>query len=337
MLHDKNIKICHCENFTLEDIFLLAKSVPNFDYQYLDNNIRAGKKCTACVLDIEYYFHKYLDEIKKLNTGIKGEKNKSVKKFNLNFSKQGLYNILDSISPKAFVEDRVGFIPIPYTKDTEMYFIISNQGYKYSNPSKYQISEYIINLKLYDNKSNLKLNKYIELKRYKNFQIELTQYLKDNLNDKLNIGYLECRQKITKDGVKGTVRMHTKIIAPEGVGSLHLGLNRNKKVSYTRWVLQDYGKHFISITNLSKKDLEVDISYKFDMEISKNYIKLDQLKIKNKYTKLYEIPMKYFINKNNFEVGNTFVIKISSNSRENLTYMILGSKDLKQISIDHLG
>ena len=73
------------------------------------------------------------------------------------------------------------------------------------------------------------------------------------------------------------------------------------------------------------------------MEISKNYIKLDQLKIKNKYTKLYEIPMKYFINKNNFEVGNTFVIKISSNSRENLTYMILGSKDLKQISIDHLG
>ena len=335
-MHNKDIKICHCENFTLEDIFLLAKSVPNLNYQYLVNNIRAGKKCTACVLDIEYYFHKYLDEIKDLNTGIKDEKNKSVKKLNLNFSKQGLYNLIDSISPKVFKEDRVGFIPIPYTKDSEMYFVISNQGYKYLDPSKYEISEYILNLKLYDDKSNLKLNKYIEIKRYKNFEIELTQYLKDNLRDKLNMGYLECRQKITKDGVKGTVRMHTKIISPEGVGSLHLGLNRNKKISYTRWVLQDYGEHFISITNLSNKDLEVDISYKFDTEKPKNYVKLAQLRIKNKYTNLYEIPMKNFINKNNFEVGDTFVIKISSNSRENLTYMILGSKDLQQISIDHL-
>ena len=42
-MHNKDIKICHCENFTLEDIFLLAKSVPNLNYQYLVKNIRAGK------------------------------------------------------------------------------------------------------------------------------------------------------------------------------------------------------------------------------------------------------------------------------------------------------
>ena len=74
----------------------------------------------------------------------------------------------------------------------------------------------------------MKLNKYIEIKRYKNFQIELTQYLKDNLNDKLNIGYLECRQKITKDGIKGTV-MASKLMG--SFSSIHLSvLNDNNEV-----------------------------------------------------------------------------------------------------------
>src|SRR5207244_3100944 len=48
--------VCGCTNLRLPQLQAMLSANPNMSFDELLNRTSAGKNCTACLLDLEYYF-----------------------------------------------------------------------------------------------------------------------------------------------------------------------------------------------------------------------------------------------------------------------------------------
>jgi hypothetical protein len=303
------------------DIEKIFQKFGHLSFEDFLKETNAGSKCTACTLDLEYFYVQYTNQNSFTSTGPRVAKIK----YSL---KQKIYKIIDRFSPMVS-SIPVNYIPIIAYQNVDSWVWVANHSILYEG--KVFAPDMGVTLIIRD-KIGSKLHEEIySLEKEKYLRVNVSKFLlRANKNEGLTYGSLEVRRSTKEVGFRGTTRPQLEIVSPNGNGVVHTqGRSFCKNGGFSCFYRPNNEKIFISVINLEKnKTLNFSISYPLG---STNMIK-DVVSIQPSGTKFYEIKL----NKSLHEEYLNKPIDIKWNIEgSKLIYVICASECLDSFSIDH--
>jgi hypothetical protein len=322
--------VCSCFNVTIEDCIREISKNKSISYDEFLSITNATNKCTACSLDVEYYFTKiqntdFLLKIEKKSFFKKNLKNKSIK--------QEIYKIVDRITPMVSMM-QTNYIPIVGTsKELESWIWISNYSMMYEKSIFGARMD--IELIVRDNLGYVKYKKKYFLDRESRLRVNVSQFLlaDNNLdNGEILVGSLEIKRTPLEVGVRGTTRPHLEVLAKKGNGTVHTqGDSRREFGGFSCLYRPDTDITLIAVTNTdvnNKNNFYIEYPVGETLNFSGDLVK-ERIPIDPKATILYRIKL------SDTYIGRLIHIKWRFTSSRSV-YVFCASNDLSQISIDHV-
>lgn len=272
--------VCTCFDFSLGQMrSMLAKNpTMSFDSFLADSN--AGTKCTACLLDLEYYFvHLPRKSSGKIATKqISGHSSEPLRR--------KVYRWIDKLSPRRAIPLK-DHVPIIAGPDIEQWAWVANYGILYAKDGG--VPDFDIKLRLFDASGQLAHQQDVTLPLGQEWHGELAQYLpkpasgpESGDHPDLSIGWLEITRLAQSDGVRGTTRPQIEIVTSKSSCAVHgqsAGIITGNE--FDMICLPKDDRVFVSLINPGTVPVEITMKYPFDP--------LEQIKTSPR-TKLVTLP-----------------------------------------------
>ena len=171
----------------------------------------AGRTCTACMLDLEYFF---VETPRGSSASVKYDAPRSVERLSL---KRRIYAVLDSI-PWMLPINRTNWMPVFYGAGFNQYLWVSNHALMFEDTE--MVVDFRINFVVRDESGNVMSQQKFALDVDEFQRINLSELMPPS--DELRVGSVAVDRFAKKPGLRGTTRPQVEIIGPGGASSLHL-------------------------------------------------------------------------------------------------------------------
>ncbi len=251
--------VCSCVDMTLSHLrdLLDDGSVSNFD-QLLERT-GAGKACTACLLDLEYYFSSHV-----LPSPIPGNKTmvRSVVQGQRRTLKRSLYGLLDEISPPIPFA-KTHYMPVLFGETIEQWLWIANQGLLYQNTGVPTVRAGVL---VRDSEGVERFRATRDLQEGETLRENLSRYLlgfpKPAEPTFVGIGSVAITLRALRPGKWGTTRPQVQIVTPVASCGVHSqGPNGQREQWFTGLYRPGHERLFFSVVNVRSVPLHVEAAY----------------------------------------------------------------------------
>ncbi|MBJ26631.1 MAG: hypothetical protein CL567_03110 [Alphaproteobacteria bacterium] len=319
--------ICACANLKLNDFERMVRELNDQSFGDILIKTEAGNTCTACLLDLEYFFvkaksqnyKKYEKEVDRLNL-----KNKS----SINI-KQQFYKAIDSIAP-PIAWAPTNFIPIIKGSSIETWLTITNHDLLFSDRKSAPIK---VTLKIRDKKGRCICKKKLLVGLGDELKLRLDKHLTYD-SKPLTVGAAYINTHAVYPAMRGTIRPQFEILAPKGACALHAqGDVGPGDTWFTVQNRPNDQRLFFVLVNTFHRPQSVSISLPFELYPSGLAPKtVDNLYLPAHGTEVYEINCDELLSKALSEKPFSINVKTERSCR---VYLLCGSANLDQFSIDH--
>jgi len=324
--------ICPCFDITIAHLMRAIYDNKNISYDEFLTMTNATNKCTACSLDVEYYFTKF----KNSNLILEVDADTSFKiQLDNKSRKEKFYEIIDRFTPMVSMM-QTNYIPIIVKNKTlDSWIWIANNSMMHEREvfgSKMDV-ELIVRNHLGD----IKHKKKYFLDHEDCIHENVSQFLLKDVeldNNEILAGSLEINRLPIEIGVRGATRPQLEILAKEGSGAVHTqGKGRSGGGGFSCLYRPDTDIIFIAITNTdtnNKNDFSIEypINNALNFNKGKDIVK-DCISIPPRGTILHEVKL------GDDYIDQLIHMKWSSTGSKS-SYVFCVSTDLSQISIDHV-
>ncbi len=305
--------LCYCSQVSHDTFENSLNSNSNYNINEICDKYNIGKKCSACLANVEEF---YLQ--------IKGENSSNFKNFKLKKStslKKLILKSLDFLSGNMFVIQN-SYLPVLNSNSIKTWLIISN--YEPSHVSEVSVP-YKIHIDLYNSQGSRinSINKIVHPGA--NFKICFQDLIK-NSNNLLETYFAMISRKPLKKGFRGSIRPHFFYQSKKSMAAVHAQDGASKKIllDFYRSVNED--NYFLFIINPNKEKVTFKIS-SFSNK-AKSHKNLHEASVFGMGSRLLKI--------NDFYKNSKEGI-IECKALQGLKhYLIIADKKLERFSVDHL-
>ena len=206
--------ICACANLNFAGLEQAVAKLQNQSFETLLKQTDSGNTCTACLLDLEYYFVALKSQPQKqVTTAAVGDSAIDVPRLPF---KQHIYAWLDSIAP-PIAWAPPNRVPLVTGRGIETWLTVTNHDLLFHNRKSAPLIT-TVRVRRDDGKSvwrgKFNIAPGTELK------IRLDNYLQQGAGT-LAVGSAHVSSKATYPAMRGTMRPQLEILAPAGTCGLH--------------------------------------------------------------------------------------------------------------------
>jgi bacterioferritin-associated ferredoxin len=232
-LRDDSIA-CACTGLTVNQVRGLMAEKPGLDFDKLQDETGAGRKCTACLLDLELL---YVDlsqraahpALKKADAAAVPDQPKSLKR--------RLYDLLDAI-PILVPVHEPNFMPLIHGPGISSRLWLANFSLLYKgSPTP---PDFAVNIRVRDSRGRVVLSEQRRLDTQTEIRLDASNVLPASESGEtysqrgISFGSIEVDRIADAPGVRGTTRPQVEFISPGSFSSLHtqgLGKTMNRRFS----------------------------------------------------------------------------------------------------------
>ena len=278
------------------------------------NKHNIGKKCSACLPNVEEY---YL----KIRGDIKSDFNNAFTKNTPLSLKKKILTALDFLSGNTTTVQK-GFIPIIDASFVKTWLMISNF---YPSNLLNKSVPYQVNIELY-NASGIKIKTLIkEVLPGKNIKICFQDFIKKS-NNKIETYFAKVLRKGKKKGFRGSIRPHFYYQSKHSMSAVHSQDGSSKKIFLDFYSSKNNDKYFLFIINPNKKKVFFHLDLFFLKQ--KSIDKALESSINGMGSRLIKIN-------DYFKYSQDGLVQCKSNM--NLKhYLVISDKNYEKFSVDHL-
>lgn len=251
--------LCGCTNMTVGNLRSLLATKARLSFEDVLQTTGAGAKCTACLLNLEYYF---VTLPKK--TGAGGElavagPGKMRPRLSL---KRRFYEIVDKISPMVPYR-LVNVVPVLGGHGIEEWVWIANQSLLYKREDC--APDTVFGLVVRDGEGRTVHRKRFKLLQNEAARLNVSQFLPSGTTDEEplpKIGSLEITRRALKPGYRGTTRPQIEIVSRAGSCAVHSQeAGRRQTGGFTCLYRPAEERMFLSIVNAGRSPLNFRVAY----------------------------------------------------------------------------
>jgi len=308
--------VCPCFEITEQDIRKVLSSNKDITFEQLIDQTKAGSKCTACTLDLEFLYVSLTSSINFKPTG------PSPIKSDLSL-KRKVYSLIDSFSSLVNYTPS-NFIPIIKGQSVSSFVIVSN--FSLFNEGIVCAPSALIKVVVRDGLGSICHKKSYVLNKEEKLKVNVSNFLPAQENERFSVGSVEVLRNFSASGVRGTTRPQLEISSHGGNGMVHMqsdSLNKSGGFSCVYRPKED--RLYVAIINTGKAKITFLVEC---MQKNLGVSVKDKVVINPYETKLYPVSSDKLIS------DNWVDIKWSTNGRRSI-YVLCSSIDDNLFSVDH--
>jgi hypothetical protein len=282
----------------------------------------AGRTCTACMLDLEYFF---VETPRGNSAPVKNEAPKPVERLSL---KRRIYAVLDSI-PWMLPINRTNWMPVFYGAGFEQYLWVSNHALLFEDAEV--VVDFRIGFSVRDQSGKMVSQQKFALDVGEFQRINLSELMPPS--DELRVGSLAVDRFAEKPGLRGTTRPQVEVIGLGGASALHLQAVGPK---YARDVLisDDLGVQRVGFTlvNAGPKPVEMSLRYTElgnDAVLKDERVTVEPWASKLHWADLSDVP-------HQDQPGKRVMMVHYEGSRLSKMHLVIADGSLSRLSLYHL-
>lgn len=329
-LGDDSEIVCGCASLTIGNMRAEIKSGALSGFDELISRTGAGKSCTACLLDLEY-FYTALASYKRSELPRESSSINSISKLPF---KRRIYGILDKVGP--MVPYRLeGVAPIIIGAEIEQRLIVSCHSLLFKNDIVAPPVTYFVSIFNAEGRFLRGLKQRIGAGNSWRKSVSEIFSEESRTSDQLSVGLMKIKWSFSYIGKRGTTRPQIEVNTRSGSCAVHTqraGSAREKWVTLN-WQPNDQ-RIFISVVNPSPQTLVGKITYPFLQNCKSGADCSHSLSITPNGASITEIILDK--NLSDIAVGKSFSIKAVFNNVKFKMHVICASSNLDRLSIDHL-
>lgn len=329
-LFDDSEVVCGCIGLTIANMKTEVKTGALAGFDELILRTGAGKSCTACLLDLEYF---YTALSSSTGRKLKGEIStlSPISKLPL---KRKIYELLDKMGP--MVPYRLdGVAPIIIGAGVEQNLVVSCHSLLFEKKVFAPPVTYFVSI--FNSKGDYLRGFKQRVEAGSSWRKNISDIFTEDARarDQLSLGLMKIKWRFSSIGKRGTTRPQIEINAQSGSCAVH---TQRAGMAREKWVTLNWQPHdqriFISVVNPSSNTLVGKITY----PINKDSIHVEgcsnDISIQPNGTSITEVIMEERLSKEC--EGKTFGIRANFNDVKYKMHVICASSNLDRFSIDHL-
>lgn len=325
--------VCACREVALGDMRAMLSQEPNMSFDSFLASSTAGSKCTACLLDLEYYFV-HLPRSGAGKTISKKSADRSPEPL-----RRRLYRWIDKLSPMRPLQLK-NHVPVLRGPGVEEWIWLAN--YEMLDGKGKKVPDFDVTLRLYDASGRLVHDQHVALPVDSEFRGQMSEFLPQpgsgpasGDHAELSVGWLEVTRRAKADGVRGTTRPQIEIVTSKSACAVHgqsAGFGTGNEFDMICNPEDD--RVFVSLVNPSDVPIDFTMTYPMDplmaLEVSPRSI---PVKVPPRGARLHEVALTP-------EERRAFASRLFKFAWRGTGYfkahVIVASKSLDRFSIDHV-
>jgi hypothetical protein len=206
--------ICACAEMDFAGLEQAVGKLRNESFETLLKETGSGNTCTACLLDLEYYFVALKSRPQKKQTAVQSSDDAGVvprQPF-----KQRVYALLDAISPPVAWAPP-NRIPLVMGRGIETWLTVTNHDLLFRDRKTAPLTTSVVVRR--DDGKRLWRGKF-EIEPGRELKVRLDQHLQPG-DAPLSVGSARVSSRARHPAMRGTMRPQLEILAPAGTCALH--------------------------------------------------------------------------------------------------------------------
>ncbi|MDA0654821.1 MAG: (2Fe-2S)-binding protein [Proteobacteria bacterium] len=247
--------ICACTGLRLDAFRAELDSNPSLSFDDILKKTGAGGSCTACLLDLEYFYV----SMPRNNAQASGTGTTS-KTSDCSF-KRKLFDFIDDCSPLVPYELKER-LPVISGAGMEQHLWVSNRSLMFEGNRS--APPFKVSLKVRNAAGEIRHREKRTVEPESALDLPMSHFIDQptGSDGALSVGSVEIRRRGTHPGFRGTTRTQTEILARDGACSVHA---QGYKLPGDRWFSfahqpQDQ-RVFISFINFANSHNQIALSY----------------------------------------------------------------------------
>jgi len=260
---DENLVVCRCHEYQLGEMYRTLSENPDLSFDRFLRTAKLADRCTACLLDLEYYFIQL-----PRDGSVSRKSNHTPSTENKVPLRRRLYQLIDGLSPKRAIR-LPNQVPVLVGKNIEQWLWLANHQIDYEDP--HDVPDFDVFLTLYDKEGKQIWRETRPLIAGTEWREELTQYARQHDAEAgedgagLEVNWLEVTRRARSVGVRGTTRPQIEIVTPSSSCAVHgqaAGFNHGGQFDLNH--CPDEDRVFVSIINIGAEPLRLEFRYPID-------------------------------------------------------------------------
>ncbi len=239
---------CSCVGLTVGDVRRVMAESGQIDFDRLQDITNAGRKCTACLLDLELLFVDSSRHAARPGPGAASERESGHDQ--VRTLKQRLYGILDSL-PVFVPFHEPNFMPLLHGPGISTRLWLANYSLLYGADLP---PEFTVRIRVRDGAGNIVRAEERRLAPQSELRFEASRFLPaaDDVTPYgrfgISAGSLEVDRIAGRPGVRGTTRPQVEFVSPGGSSTLHTqGLGKTMNRRFTCYHRPDVERIFFTV------------------------------------------------------------------------------------------
>lgn len=318
--------LCTCVGLVRADAARTIAANPDMSFSDFLSRTGAGGKCTACYLDLEYFFTtEGAEPSHGAAATVTGHALEDIPVAARRF-RHRVFAQIDRLLPPAYRRDET-FVPILIYPGAKQALHVSNDFFLYGGEHRPAPSQ--VRIHLWDSAGRLRHRGTLALPPGGYVTEDLSQYLPPGAAGRVAAGSLRVEVRALASGEQGTTRPHITITAPHGHSALHTGARNYEVEKYLRVVSPAPGcRVFLAFLNHSWLPQQFFLEYPQDAASGR--IRWQETVPPHGCTTV-ELER-------GAAAGETMLLKYGGQLRRaNSAYLYYANDDLSQFSVDHPG
>lgn len=252
---DRAEMICGCFDLTLGAYQDFLRANPAISFDEMMRRTKAGTKCTACTLDLEYHY---------VVTAREGIEPSALKRAPVGIDrppvtgKVALYRMIDGVSPHV-AQPFSNVMPVLTGAGIEEFVCVDNHSLLYEH--KICAPDMRVDLEVRDADGRLRFHHEDIVGAENALRVNVSGHLPGAAGE-LGIGSVTIVRQALSPGYRGTTRPQIEIVAPRAACALHSqAATRAPEGWFTCLHRPDDERVFLTLINAGERDLAIELAY----------------------------------------------------------------------------
>jgi hypothetical protein len=336
-LPDTTERICACFDLNYGTLTQLLTDNPKMDFELLLEKTKAGSKCTACLLDLEYLFVETTarlargDQVGTANVLGSSDNAQAGDPVSL---KQRLYAVIDRYAPSVHPpEFQNYYLPVIGGHGIDQFVWIANRSLLFEGAVCAPAMD--IELTVRTAGGHVTYDAVHHLAQESDLRVNVSQHLPAAPDGSPQIGSVRIARKAESPGFRGTTRPQIEIIASGGAACVHGQAPAPTTGSWQTFLCRPGEERlFFAVVNASSKPMQVVFTYPHPMVSDGSPPPVGKVDTLSPYgAVLHEVSLSE-ADKVRF-AGQPFAVRWESPALHK-AYILCAEPDLSSFSVDHV-
>ena len=246
--------ICACAQLDFQSLRKILADSSRDSFDRLLDTTGAGRTCTACLLDLEYYFSTLRGAAADADGAGAAGQPKTPSSRSL---KQRAYALLDRFAPKvAWVTPSV--IPVLGGSGLESRLIVTNHDLLFEDRHS---AELAVLVRVRDSAGAVVWRDRFRVGQGDELRVRLDEHLSPEDGAEIYAGSADVRIRATRPALRGTSRPQIEILSAAGACAVHAqAIAGPSDTFFTVQARPDEERHFLVVLNGGNKEQQVELT-----------------------------------------------------------------------------